>query len=66
MNPAIIQAILAGLPALEQIVMLFVHNQTSQQKYTAITGTVNEVAPIAASILAASATPAASITTTGH
>lgn len=71
MNPAILQAILAGLPALEQIILLFVHNKESQQKYTTVIGAVNDVAPIAVGIAAGLAAPAAatatpSVTTTGH
>jgi hypothetical protein len=62
----VLQAILAALPAVEQIALLFIHNKESQQKYSVITGTVNEVAPIAATLLAASTAPAASLTTTGH
>jgi hypothetical protein len=44
------QLLLTLLPVGEQIAMLFVHAASSQQKYTVVTGTVNDLAPIAAGI----------------
>lgn len=53
----ILQAILAGLPAFEQIALLFIHSAEATHKYQVVTGLVNEVTPIAIGIASQIAAP---------
>ena len=57
----IIQAILAALPVAEQVALLFIHSKDATHKYQVVTGTVNEVAPIAAAVAAATASQPAAV-----
>lgn len=46
----ILQCILQVLPVAEQVAITFIHNADSTHKFHVVTGTVNEVAPVAVGI----------------